>query len=489
MMLPSRPAVSGQTNRLRTMTVAAASVLVIALTLESVTHGLVAAGSSTLMGMPLRRMPAMWVCVALLVAVAVAGSRRAPRRDALPAAPPRDARRRALLLATMTAALVIDVSKTSTLGFVLPGMRAEYGLSAEHAVWLSVGGLTGTVVGAVGIGFAADLVGRRLCYLLATLSFTITALCGSMPTFEANVVMCFAMGISVGALAPLTLTIMRDELNTPGGRKLCMSLAIVGAGLGFLLAAGTADLLEQRWGWRSLWLSGAYTGALLAVLAPLVPDSAAARTGAQRRPIAVADRFPRPAMIGFAFVVGLLGFGMTTWLPTVARATGIAPHDATTLILRVALVLPLLGLAVVLPIYARVGPFKAGALVGGICAATLIGLLLGGAARSHALTIMALTATLFAVNVCAAIVLPVAADVVWADGRVRATSLVSAATRFGGLLGPLLLAPLTKQPFRVIVALCVLASVTAALALVLGAPWRSRERVRVAQRPLARANP
>jgi putative MFS transporter len=134
-------------------------------------------------------------------------------------------------------------------------MPAEYGLSAEHAVWLSVGGLTGTVVGAVGIGFAAEVVGRRLCYLLATLSFTITALCGSMPTFEANVVMCFAMGISVGALAPLTLTIMRDELDTPGGRRLCMSLAIVGAGLGFLVAAGTATLLEQRWDWRSLWRS------------------------------------------------------------------------------------------------------------------------------------------------------------------------------------------------------------------------------------------
>src|SRR5689334_5207295 len=38
--------------------------------------------------------------------------------------------RRALLLAVVTYAVVIDNSKTSTIGFAIPGMRADYGLSA-----------------------------------------------------------------------------------------------------------------------------------------------------------------------------------------------------------------------------------------------------------------------------------------------------------------------------------------------------------------------
>jgi hypothetical protein len=44
-------------------------------------------------------------------------------------------------------ALVIDVMKPATLGFVLPGMVAEYGIPQSQSGWLLVCALTGTTVG------------------------------------------------------------------------------------------------------------------------------------------------------------------------------------------------------------------------------------------------------------------------------------------------------------------------------------------------------
>ncbi|OAP24945.1 hypothetical protein A4R44_04460 [Amycolatopsis sp. M39] len=51
-----------------------------------------------------------------------------------------------------TAALTIDVSKTSTLGFVVPGMRAECDIGASTASLPAVSGLAG---GAVLFSFSA----------------------------------------------------------------------------------------------------------------------------------------------------------------------------------------------------------------------------------------------------------------------------------------------------------------------------------------------
>src|SRR3712207_4021903 len=39
------------------------------------------------------------------------------------------------VLAVLILGLVIDVMKPATLGFVLPGMRAEYGISQETVAW------------------------------------------------------------------------------------------------------------------------------------------------------------------------------------------------------------------------------------------------------------------------------------------------------------------------------------------------------------------
>jgi hypothetical protein len=87
--------------------------------------------------------------------------------------------------------------KASSLGFVIPGMRTEYGLSFSRAAVLPFVALLGTTLGSLIWGSLADIYGRRAAILLAAVLFVGTSICGAMPSFFWNIVICFIMGRNV----------------------------------------------------------------------------------------------------------------------------------------------------------------------------------------------------------------------------------------------------------------------------------------------------
>jgi hypothetical protein len=107
------------------------------------------------------------------------------------------------LVLVLVVALAVDVMKPATLGFVMPGMTAEYAISKESGAFLALVALTGTTVGSVIWGRLGDMFGRRAAILLSALMFMGTAICGAMPSFGWNLVMCFLMGASAGGLLPI----------------------------------------------------------------------------------------------------------------------------------------------------------------------------------------------------------------------------------------------------------------------------------------------
>ena len=56
------------------------------------------------------------------------------------------------LFGVLMVALIVDIMKPATLGFVVPGMSAEYGISKQTASLLALSALTGTAVGSVVFG-------------------------------------------------------------------------------------------------------------------------------------------------------------------------------------------------------------------------------------------------------------------------------------------------------------------------------------------------
>ncbi|GGM54462.1 hypothetical protein GCM10012275_26970 [Longimycelium tulufanense] len=456
-------------------------------------HHAMSSATNPLHGMPLADMPEMVVAVAGVLLALVGGvAAQATGQSAVARSgwQPTTRGARILVITLLAAALTIDVSKTSTLGFVIPGMRQEYGLEPRTASLLAVAGLTGTATGALLFGVLADRLGRRHAYLIATLGFTVTSMCGSMTTFTGNVVMCLLMGVSVGGLAPLLITMLGEFSGNSARGPLTTALSVVATAVGYLVAAGSALWLEPIYGWRIMWLIGAPTGALLVLATPLVPQHCVTPPAPVANPAHIASQraLSTPVQCAYAMLIGVVTFGLTTWLPTIARAGGVSAGTANLLLTTAALAM--VPFAVLLAFtYLRLGPV---ALAAGLASATALVLLLlagSGAAAHHGwLCAVALLAALFSVNTMAAVFLPIAADLADPARRGRVTGTVSFFNRLGGLTGPILLAGLVASVTDVLVAIAALATACAVASAVIGRRYRAAARMAVPATPNSSTN-
>jgi MFS transporter, putative metabolite:H+ symporter len=257
------------------------------------------------------------------------------------------------LVIVLGLALVVDVMKPATLGFVMPGMRLEYGISASTASLLALFAMIGTTAGSVLWGMLADRFGRRGSILLAALIFISTCICGTMPNFEWNLCMCFIMGLSAGGLLPIVFALLAEM--TPARHRGWLSVLMGGLGTagGYLAASGAAAWLEPIFSWRILWLLNLPTGLLVILLSRFIPESPRfllhegrvdeaknnlARFGielvpasneGQRETVQHAAEFKqlfrKPHVVltltvcFYGVAWGLVNWGFLTWLPSILR--------------------------------------------------------------------------------------------------------------------------------------------------------------------------
>jgi putative MFS transporter len=255
------------------------------------------------------------------------------------------------LMLVLSAALVIDIMKPASLGFVAPGMRLEYGLDRAAVALLPFSALCGTVAGSFIWGLLADLYGRRASILLSSVMFVGTSICGAMPSFWWNIFMCFMMGAAAGGLLPVANALLAETMPTRHRGWSLVLMGGVGAIGGYFAASELSALLQPLFGWRIMWLLNLPTGIILIALSPFLPESARflqhvgrldeartvlAKFGAVATPAAEVDEdagghAPLPPA-GFAGTTaaltllglswGLVNFGLLLWLPSELVAEG-----------------------------------------------------------------------------------------------------------------------------------------------------------------------
>lgn len=373
-----------------------------------------------------------------------------------------------LTFLALLVALVEDIMKPLTIGFVLPGLRQEYGISLAESALLPLVALTGTAVGSAVWGVVADRYGRRAALLLATLLFAATAACGLMPSFEWNLVMCFLMGSSAGGLLPIAFTLIA-ELTPRRHRGWTAVLLGAAGGLGgYLAASAAAYYLEPVYGWRALWLIGLPSGLILISMTPLIPESplhllrigrraeaeaVLARYGLHIREVgrsvagtgdhlrsgfrALVRRYPvATALIVMVGVVwGLINFGFLLLLPGQLRAEGMTGGAASGLLTRSTLYsAPVL--ALVAALYARWRGRRSLSLFTAAAAVALGVIAVWNLDGGDGLLVAALGLLVLAVSAINAMLLPYAAEIYPTAMRGIGTGLAAAATKFGGIIGP-----------------------------------------------------
>src|SRR3984893_1599273 len=199
----------------------------------------------------------------------------APMRDVIPpleSAPLTAAHWR--VAALLALALVIDIMKPASLGFVTPGMRMEYRVSADTVACLPFAALAGTVVGSCVWGVLADIYGRRASIVLSSVMFVGTSICGAMPNFWWNVGMCFMMGAAAGGMLPVAYALLAEIMPTRHRGWSLVMVGGIGALGGFFAASSLSALLQPVYGWRIMWFLNLPTGLILVGLSPLLPESA-----------------------------------------------------------------------------------------------------------------------------------------------------------------------------------------------------------------------
>jgi MFS transporter, putative metabolite:H+ symporter len=260
------------------------------------------------------------------------------------------------LMAVLSVALIIDVMKPASLGFVTPGMRIEYGIDRTTVALLPLSALIGTAVGSFVWGALADLYGRRASILLSSVMFVGTSICGAMPSFSWNIVMCFLMGAAAGGMLPVAYALLAEIMPTRHRGWCLVLVGGVGTIGGYFAASELSALLQPFFGWRIMWLLNLPTGLALIGLSPLIPESARflqhlgrldearatlARFGAVIRPTPAVsasveeeaqETVVRAAAHGLlgttlaltlaALAWGFVNFGVLLWLPSALVAEG-----------------------------------------------------------------------------------------------------------------------------------------------------------------------
>lgn len=354
--------------------------------------------------------------------------------------------------------LVIDAMKPATLGFVIPGLAKEYDIALAKAALLPLSALSGTVVGSILWGWLADRYGRRVSILLSGILFAATSICGAMPEFGWNLVMCFMMGSSAGGMLPVVYTLLAEII--PRRHRSWALVLVGGTGLigGYLAAAGAAYLLEPTYGWRALWLQGFPTGILLLGLARFLPESPVflsahgrtAELGAmiERFGIVQVDRRAQPAdveakttsqrglataLIVTALTWSFVNFGLLLWLPMDLQARGYSAELVSDMLASSSLLaLPTIGLAAWT--YSRISSKWTLIFTIALTLVALVGALLPTQilVERH-LLIVVVTMLIIGTNGTISVLMPYTAESIPASVRGRATGLVSGASKFGGI--------------------------------------------------------
>ena len=175
------------------------------------------------------------------------------------------------------------------IGFTLPYMHDELGLTTAMQGYIASAGNLGTAVGGFLSPLLADRIGRRPTVIATSIVFGVltaaTALAGS---YEALVAMRFVNGLALGGLLPLAWA-LNIEFVPKRMRATVVTIIMVGYSVGSALAGPLTNALAPSHGWQGVYLAGGLgTLVCAAALWIWLPESIRFLVLSGRRPDAVA---------------------------------------------------------------------------------------------------------------------------------------------------------------------------------------------------------
>lgn len=177
-----------------------------------------------------------------------------------------------VLLAALS--IVMDGFDGQLIGFAIPMMIKEWGITREAFAPAVAAGLIGMGIGSAFAGLFADRFGRRMAVICSVLVFgTATCAIGLAPDATTVAILRFIAGLGIGGALPSSTT-MTAEFTPARRRTLAVTATIVCVPLGGMLAGLFAGQILPAYGWRTLFFLGGTMAIVLGiVLCFALPES------------------------------------------------------------------------------------------------------------------------------------------------------------------------------------------------------------------------
>jgi AAHS family 4-hydroxybenzoate transporter-like MFS transporter len=271
-----------------------------------------------------------------------------------------------LLVAVMCGVIVfMDGFDAQSMGFVAPALAADLGIQRSAMGPLFSSGLLGMAIGALGLGWLADRVGRKPVLVACTLIFGIgSLLCAGAGSYEALLAYRILTGLGLGGAMPNTIA-LTAEYTPKRIRATTVMIMFCGVTLGAAAGGFASAALIEDFGWRSIFVLGGVLPCIVALLAAAMlpesirflvlrnaPQARIARIMSKVAPglatagaaFSLGDEPGRPAAVNELFserraVITLLLwtiffmsllelYFLNNWLPTIMTQTGISLETA-----------------------------------------------------------------------------------------------------------------------------------------------------------------
>jgi len=170
--------------------------------------------------------------------------------------------------------IVLDGFDGQLIGFAIPVLIQEWGISRGDFAPAVAAGLFGMAIGSGFAGFLADRLGRRVAIIGSVLVFgAATCAIGFSQNVPMIAVLRFIAGLGIGGCLP-SATTMAAEFTPSRRRTMAVTAAIVCVPLGGMIAGLFASQILPNLGWRALFFIGGSLPVFLSLLLWLtLPES------------------------------------------------------------------------------------------------------------------------------------------------------------------------------------------------------------------------
>ncbi len=202
-------------------------------------------------------------------------------------------------------AMVMDGFDGQLIGFAIPSIIAEWGITRGAFAPAVAAGLLGMAAGSAGAGLFADRFGRRIVLIASIFLFGgATFAIGFANDILTIAMLRFVAGLGIGGALP-SATTMTAEYTPARLRTVAVTATIVCYPLGGMVAGLFSSVILPGYGWRTLfWLGGTFAMASSVVLYFVMPESPrflARRPSRWPELGKLLSRMARPTAAGTAF--------------------------------------------------------------------------------------------------------------------------------------------------------------------------------------------